>query len=151
MGTIKQLLPGMPWVTTDGIQASIADDPVRPELDLTFRYSYNREVYCNDGAIICVGYCSDVPKTLDELSTLAKNDNQDVAVFYTVWSYNRGSGKALVLDLFQYLQDEKPHLQRYVTLSPKTEMAMKFHLRNGAILLSENPESYNFEYSLKNQ
>jgi hypothetical protein len=25
-------------------------------------------------------------------------------------------------------------------------MAMKFHLRNGAILLQENPETNNFEY-----
>ena len=31
-------------------------------------------------------------------------------------------------------------------MSPKTEMAMKFHLSNGAILLRENKETYNFEY-----
>ena len=35
---------------------------------------------------------------------------------------------------------------RYVTMSPKTEMAMKFHLSNGAVLLRENEETNNFEY-----
>ena len=37
---------------------------------------------------------------------------------------------------------------RYVTLSPKTEMARKFHLRNGATLLKENEFTFNFEYRL---
>ena len=39
---------------------------------------------------------------------------------------------------------------RYVTLSPKTEMATKFHLDNGAILLSENELTLNFEYKKEN-
>jgi len=40
------------------------------------------------------------------------------------------------------------HLTRLVTLSPLTEMAEKFHKRNGAKLLQRNVWSQNFEYTL---
>jgi hypothetical protein len=33
-----------------------------------------------------------------------------------------------------------------VTLSPKTEMARKFHTSNGAKTLKENDETVNYEY-----
>ena len=38
------------------------------------------------------------------------------------------------------------HLNRLVTLSPLTEMATKFHLRNKAKIISVNEETQNFEY-----
>ena len=38
------------------------------------------------------------------------------------------------------------HLNRLVTLSPLTEMAKKFHLRNKAELISVNEKTQNFEY-----
>ena len=38
------------------------------------------------------------------------------------------------------------HLNRLVTLSPLTEMATKFHSRNGAKLLQVNETTQNFEY-----
>jgi hypothetical protein len=34
-----------------------------------------------------------------------------------------------------------------VTLSPKTEMARRFHLKNGAIIFRENIETINYEYT----
>ena len=40
------------------------------------------------------------------------------------------------------------HLNRLVTLSPLTEMATKFHLRNGAKLLQVNESTQNFEYTV---
>ena len=40
------------------------------------------------------------------------------------------------------------HLNRLVTLSPLTEMARKFHLRNGAVELQVNDETQNFEYKV---
>ena len=40
------------------------------------------------------------------------------------------------------------HLNRLVTLSPLTEMAKKFHLRNGAELLQINEQTQNFEYKV---
>jgi hypothetical protein len=33
-----------------------------------------------------------------------------------------------------------------VTLSPKTEMARKFHLKNGAEVFRENPDTVNYLY-----
>ena len=40
------------------------------------------------------------------------------------------------------------HLNRLVTLSPLTEMARKFHLRNGAVELLVNETTQNFEYKV---
>ena len=42
----------------------------------------------------------------------------------------------------------KDGINRLVTMSPLTDMAKNFHTRNGAILLLENTDSYNFEYLL---
>jgi hypothetical protein len=38
------------------------------------------------------------------------------------------------------------YIKRFVTLSPKTEMAKRFHLKNGAIVFRENEETVNYEY-----
>ena len=67
------------------------------------------------------------------------------SIFYTVWSKEKGLGRKIILEVWDLFK--KQHTEnRYVTMSPKTEMAMKFHLSNGAILLQENSETNNFEY-----
>ena len=63
-----------------------------------------------------------------------------------MWSNKRGCGRQVLFDSLDLLKGQHSEAQRYVTMSPKTEMAMKFHLDNGAILLQENPLTYNFEY-----
>ena len=40
------------------------------------------------------------------------------------------------------------HLNRLVTLSPLTDMAYKFHIKNGAKLISVNETTQNFEYKV---
>ena len=40
------------------------------------------------------------------------------------------------------------HLNRLITLSPLTEMATKFHSKNGAKLLKVNENTQNFEYEV---
>ena len=40
----------------------------------------------------------------------------------------------------------KKTVKRFVTLSPCTEMARKFHLQNGAIELRQNEWTVNYEY-----
>ena len=133
----------------------IKDDTVRPELDYTFRISNGREMYVsldndnNIGAAICVGYTHQVPKTVTELNNFSMPDFTDpnrIAVFYTVWSYKPGAGRHIVFDVVDHIKENKKHVIRFVTLSPKTEMARKFHLSNGAFVLSENLESDNYEY-----
>ena len=39
-------------------------------------------------------------------------------------------------------------IQRFVTLSPKTDMAHRFHIGNGAGILRENASTINYEYHL---
>tara|TARA_B100002019_G_scaffold284260_1_gene291698 strand:+ start:629 stop:1081 length:453 start_codon:yes stop_codon:yes gene_type:complete len=134
------------------------DDPVRPHLPLSWRVQAGREVYGLESdtgeveAVICVGYTNDVPITeheLDYYSQAACQDGQhgNVAVFYTVWSYAKGAGRRMVLETAEYLKNERG-IKRFVTLSPLTEMAERFHIRNGATLLAKGNECQNFEYIL---
>jgi hypothetical protein len=72
---------------------------------------------------------------------------------YTVWSYSKGAGREIIFNLLEFVKQEhrelsKKYWPRIVTLSPKTDMAENFHLKNGAVLLSENDTTNNFEYIL---
>ena len=125
------------------------DDPVRPHIDWLSRIQGNKTALAisedgiNPDAVICCAFCNDVPKTELDL------DNEgNVAVFYTVWSYKRGSGTQMVFDAVEWIKKNKPDVNRFVTLSPPTEMARKFHLRNGAFELSVNENTVNYEYEV---
>ena len=124
------------------------DDPVRPELDKQFRWNYNREVYAlkreeEVDAVLCVAYTNLVPKTVEDL---VDPMGKECAVFYTVWSYSKGAGREIVIKTWDFLKENKKEIKRYITLSPKTEMAYKFHTKNGAKLISENETTDNYEY-----
>jgi hypothetical protein len=45
------------------------------------------------------------------------------------------------------IQRDYPSVTRFVTLSPKTDVARRFHLRNGAIVFRENVDTVNYEYT----
>ena len=132
----------------------VSDDPVRPELDLEFRLSPGRTVYAltEDGeykAAICFAYCNDVPTTVKELDKLSQatinGTHSSIAVAYTVWSKKPRAGRKIITDLMEIIKkDDTVH--RLVTLSPKTAMAKKFHLNNGAFVLQLNTETDNYEY-----
>jgi hypothetical protein len=128
----------------------IKDDPVRPHLAVDWRTLNGREIYAleddsnNLRAMICVAYTNGVPIDESELDRFSCVDG-DIAVFYTVWSYAKGAGRDMVLTVAKYIKETKP-VKRYVTLSPQTEMARKFHLANGANVLQENKTSINYEY-----
>jgi hypothetical protein len=76
------------------------------------------------------------------------NKHLSVFVAYTVWSLKRGLGRQIILDGVKTIQDSY-RFSRFVTLSPKTEMATKFHLSNGAIHVGESEWANNFEYLLE--
>mgnify|MGYP001482090196 FL=1 len=59
----------------------------------------------------------------------------------------KGGGKLIVKEVYKMIKKSN-HLNRLVTLSPLTEMARKFHLRNGATELQVNKETQNFEYKV---
>ena len=140
---------------------SIEKDIVRPEYDVEFRISEDREVFAWGRSLIpyqvysalcCVAYCNEIPINMEQLTEYSINHSPyrgDIAVAYTVWncSDTKGSGRSLILALQKHFSSHS-NINRLVTLSPLTEMAKKFHLSNGATLLSTNPESYNFEYEI---
>ena len=136
------------------------EDPVRPELDNAFRTSYGRKIYGvrykNEiHAVMCFAFTNKVPKDVTQLdkfshdaflqSTQRGQTVGQIAIAYTVWSKKRGGGKLIVKEVFKKIKKSN-HLNRLVTLSPLTDMATKFHLRNGAKLLQVNESTQNFEY-----
>ena len=135
--------PGSEWPCLMNGKMDIKDDPVRPNLSLRFRYSHGREVYANRRAVVCVAYCDGIPKTINDLTKMAGIDN---IVFYTIWSYEKGAGSALVFSMQKYIKSDQPWIKRCITLSPKTEIAHNFHIKNGAIVLQKNHLSINYEY-----
>ena len=95
-------------------------------------------------SVLCVAHLDGIPINEDELLSFS---NGNISDFYSVWSNKKGSGRKIVFDTLDLLKSQHSN-NRYVTMSPKTEMAMKFHTDNGAKLLQENPLTYNFEYTI---
>jgi hypothetical protein len=60
-----------------------------------------------------------------------------------------GAGAQLIFDTVDAIRKQHPSIKRFVTLSPKTQMAYKFHMRNGAMVLRENADTVNYEYLIK--
>lgn len=131
-----------------------SDDPVRPDLDASFKTQPGREVLGLKGedgswnAFMCYARTFLVPKDIKELKELT-NPHGNIVVPYTVWSYRKGAGRAIINEVLQLIKDINMNVDRVVTLSPVTEMAEKFHLRNGATVFRRNAETINFEYSLQ--
>ena len=138
------------------------EDPVRPELDNIFRRSFGRKIYGvkymgEIHAVMCFAYTNEIPKDVTELDKFshdaflqsAQRDQNvgKIAIAYTVWSKKKGGGKLIVKEVFKKIKKSN-HLNRLVTLSPLTEMATKFHSRNGAKLLQINKTTQNFEYQV---
>ncbi len=138
------------------------EDPVRPELDNVFRRSYGRKIFGvkykgEIHAVMCFAYTNKVPKSVEELDKFShdaflqsaqrgQNVGQ-IAIAYTVWSKKKGGGKLIVKEVFKKIKKSN-HLNRLITLSPLTEMATKFHSKNGAKLLQVNESTQNFEYKI---
>ena len=134
------------------VEEVIKDDPVRPHISAGWRTSPGREVYglFEDEsaevlrAVICVAYTDEVPTCERDLGWVGT----DVAVFYTVWSYDRGAGRDIVMGVAQQIKKTNPYVKRWVTLSPLTDMAEKFHVRNGAEFIGKHTSCQNFEYTV---
>jgi hypothetical protein len=70
-----------------------------------------------------------------------------IAIAYTVWARKKGGGKHILNEVYKKFKREH-HIERLITLSPLTEMAERFHLKNGAKLLRKNEHTQNFEYDI---
>ena len=141
----------------------VTEDPVRPELDLTFRQTYGRKILgLRDdvgeiAAIICFAFTDEVPKTVEELEQFSYDSairsshrpgvQGSIAVAYTVWAKKKGGGRAIVNEVYKRIKKSN-HLNRLITLSPLTKMARNFHIKNGAKELQVNETTQNFEYDI---
>ena len=143
-------------------ECNTKEDPVRPELDNTFRTSYGRKIFGvkynkEIHAVMCFAFTNKVPKNVIELDKFSKDAHLQsthrdqnvgqIAIAYTVWSKKKGGGKLIVKEVYKKIKKSN-HLNRLVTLSPLTKMATKFHTKNGAKLLQINKTSQNFEYQV---
>ena len=135
---------------TDSFFNLISEDPVRPNIPHMDRVGSNKDIFVlrdeenKVKAITCVSYQSTIPDS--ESGLFEFTDTPNVAIFYTIWSYAPGAGRTLIFDAVDYIKKNNKDIKRFVTLSPKTEMAKRFHLKNGAIVYRENSETVNYEY-----
>lgn len=141
----------------------VGEDPVRPELSLKYRKNFGRKIMGlideegDTAAIICMAFTNDVPESVQHMGILSHDAyNQSIlrgglvgtiAVAYTVWAKKKGGGKHILNEVYKKYKREH-YIERLVTLSPLTEMAEKFHLKNGAHLLRKNKDTQNFEYDI---
>ena len=143
-------------------ECNTEEDPVRPELTNEFRTGYGRKIFGvkyqgEIHAVMCFAYTNEIPKSVEELdkfshdaflqSAMRDQNVGQIAIAYTVWSKKKGGGKLIVKEVFKKIKKSN-HLNRLVTLSPLTEMATKFHSKNGAKLLQVNEDTQNFEYKV---
>ncbi len=130
----------------------LSDDPVRPEIPWDFRVGLNSEIFvlCDDEthqslAVVCCAYRDFMPANVLELA--AQPEDPSVAVFYTIWSYAAGAGRRLIVAAQRWIKANRSNISEFVTLSPPTEMARIFHLKNGASVHRVNADSVNYRYS----
>lgn len=158
----------------------IADDPVRPKLfeDNVTRFQGKFRVYADVdkqgfelkvNAIVCSVVCPFLPQSEDQLRSYAVGDLDDlvkeieeafdeedmyagqILCLYSLWSYRKGSGRKLVNALLEAVPVMYPNVDSVVTMSPPTKMAMQFHTGNGAVLISPNLETVNYEYQIPDE
>jgi hypothetical protein len=134
---------------TNPLLEYIKDDPVRPEIPAEFRVGKNKFVSSliqeeKPTAIVCVSLHDFVPSSVSDLSQ--DSGVPTTAIFYTIWSYAPGAGVELLRRTVAQIRVQFPTITRFVTLSPKTEMARRFHTKNGAVTFRENADTVNYEY-----
>ena len=134
---------------------TIEQDPIRPvELlgDPKRRFEMPFEVYAlvekqgfgtATNAVACIAHAWFIPETEDDLMEIGQDsEGGNIIVPYSLWSNKKGCGTLMINALLHKFKDEG----KIITMSPKTEMAQKFHESNGAVLIQSNEESNNFEY-----
>ena len=142
----------------------VTEDPVRPELSLEFRQAYGRKIYGirdeegDIAAVMCFAFTNSIPKSVEEMDAMSRDAAMQavhragvqgsIAIAYTVWAKKKGGGKHMVNEVYKMIK-ESHHIDRLITLSPLTDMARKFHLKNGAKEVQVNLTTQNFEYEVE--
>ncbi len=129
------------------------DDPVRPELDNTFRTTKGRKIFGlkfkdEIEGVVCLAFTNELPATVKELDLMSVNEkDSQIAVAYTLWSLKKGAGKKIMKELLKYMKKQN-NIDSIMTLSPLTPVATHYHIRNGAKLIKINPTTQNFQYRI---
>jgi hypothetical protein len=129
------------------------DDPVRPELDNTFRTTKGRKIFGlkykdEIEGVVCLAFTNELPATVKELDLMSVDENNSqIAVAYTLWSLKKGAGKKIMKELLKYMKKQN-NIDSIMTLSPLTPIATHYHIRNGAKLIKINPTTQNFQYRI---
>ena len=130
-----------------------SDDPVRPELDNTFRTTKGRKIFGlkykdEIEGVVCLAFTNELPATVKELDLMSVDEkNSQIAVAYTLWSLKKGAGKKIMKELLKYMKKQN-NIDSIMTLSPLTPVATHYHIRNGAKLIKINPTTQNFQYRI---
>lgn len=136
----SQSHPYFPW---------IAEDPVRPEVPPLRRIQPDCTVFALRGqqgpaSILCCRYTNSVPDSVESL--FSERDSEDTAVFYSIWSIEPGTARSLIESARSWILINRPSVVNFITLSPPTEMARQFHIRNGADIYRINSLTVNYRY-----
>jgi hypothetical protein len=141
----------------DPLLRLLEDDPVRPEIPASFRVGAHTEIFVLQNAetlepeaVVCVAYRDLIPADILELARDADEDIS-VAVFYTIWSYRQGAGRRLIQQAVRWIQRNRKSIREFVTLSPQTDMARRFHIHNGALEFRRNGDTVNYLYSVSDE
>ena len=142
----------------------VTEDPVRPQLSLEFRQAYGRKIYGirdeegDIAAVMCFAFTHGIPTSVEEMDAMSRDAAMQavhragvqgsIAIAYTVWAKKKGGGKHMVNEVYKMIK-ESHHIDRLITLSPLTDMARKFHLKNGAKEVQVNLTTQNFEYEVE--
>lgn len=127
-------------------------DPVRHHIPKSHRVDDAHRVlvllkHNQPQSVLCLAFCDQVCTCESDLFTHAST-TPCVVMLYTIWSLQPGAGRHMVHACVDYVKQSWPTVQRVVTLSPPTQMAERFHLKNGAHMLQHNGHTVNFEYAL---
>ena len=147
-------MPNTLHYVTDTPELWSTSDPVRPNLGVDFKTAPGRGVFGlqdeegNWKAFMCFARTTKVPKDVRELESLTDTSGS-ICIPYTVWSHVKGAGREIISQVLELVRTTDLGIKRVVTLSPITEMARRFHLRNGAMILCSNESTINFEYPLE--
>ena len=144
------------YILEEGNLKETADGQVRTPYALR-HYSLQTRLIKSKGKVNIFNLAKNAGTSVEQLekmstdaflqSTMRGQNVGKIAIAYTVWSKKKGGGKLIVKEVYKKIKKSN-HLNRLVTLSPLTEMASKFHTRNGAKLIKVNETTQNFEYEV---
>ena len=93
-------------------------------------------------AMICVAW----NETVCIAEECLQEEGETVATFIQYGAVIKVQAEKLFQCVVDWIKENKPNVKRYITLSPKTDMARRFHTRNGAVELQQNKDTVNYEY-----